>query len=552
MNIKCKFNKNTDTNIFHFTDEKKENIIIPKNIINTTNNKNIYYEKINWNDFIIHFDRNMERIIKKCEDNNILIIINFSQKHKDILKKFNDYIKNLKNTENILQNITIINETNNNKDVLYYEKNNSNKDIFKKIINVFPSRGELFANDEDFFNKIKLDTSIPKTIDISKNIMYVFKQKGGEIKNIIIRVMDTKSKTKLLKDQWWFKWYFSIPHCGDIRLLQATGTCWLNSAINSLFMIESITNMIQENYQNNKNNNKEYEIKFSEFEKNKNLKNLINSLVYNLIINKTKAKYDDGNFLAHLASLIKCEYSKQSIENFDTKKCKHKNFGDGGDSYEAIKILLTNILGEKFVTFFDLHETLGGFDDYNLLYEKYKKTYEEFEKTINEYNSEIKKHHIDENKVYYLKNKYEELTKILKIYIEELDKINKNAQKINIKNYDIENLKLYENKNLNLNDILVFKGDFDTIKQNIKINNTNYKLQSSIIQLISKKINHVVSGIICNKEYYIYDSNNIFVKNDWYKGKNEIEKIFMDDNMKNVYGNKIIYDFIYVLIYVKF
>jgi hypothetical protein len=539
-NIICQFNKDSETYIYHFTDEK---LLNTQNIINITNDENIYYEKIEIKNFLNNFDRNLEKIIKKCEENNILIVINSNDDISDLLTKFNHFINKLKLTECLLHNVTIINITNNNKKVLYYEKNKNNDDIFKKIVNVFPTKGDLFINDEAFFEKTLLNINIPKTLDTQKNIMFTFKQKGGEIKNIIIRVMDTESKTKMLQDQWWFLWYFSIPSCANIRLLQATGTCWLNSAINSLFLIEDIAEIMKKRFEENKNK-EEYKIKFRDYEKIKNLKILCNSLVYNLIIQKTKAKYDDGNFLAHLSTLVKCEYTNQP------KKCKNKNFGNGGDTFQAIKILFKYILQNNDYTHINIYNIISGYDEYSELWHKYKKIYDEYTNLINEYNIEIKKQYYDEYKVKKLKSKIEDYNEVLNLYVKKLKNLEENTKNISIRNYNIENIDLY--KNNNLNKILFLCGEFDNnIKTNIKIKENKYKLCSCIIQLKSKKMTHVITGIVCKNIYYIYDSNNLFFRCNWNKGESEIKNIFEQAKFKKIYGNTMSFDHIYVLIYIK-
>lgn len=51
-----------------------------------------------------------------------------------------------------------------------------------------------------------------------------------------------------LIDQWWFKWYFSVPPCLSSRLTQSTGTCWMNSIINSLFFVPEIITLLTTKY----------------------------------------------------------------------------------------------------------------------------------------------------------------------------------------------------------------------------------------------------------------------------------------------------------------
>lgn len=533
MEKSCFFNKDSDTHIYHFS---KEKLIETQNNINVTNNKKINYEKMDENDF----EKQIDNIINRCKNNNILIIIN-SIDFPNLYTKINIFLEKMKTKSYVLQNITIINYTQNNKLVLYHVINKKKEEMFKKIINVFPLEENLFSNDDSFFANSKININIPKTIDPDKNILYVFKQKGGNIKNIIIRIMRTTNLSTKLKDQWWFLWYFSIPSCANIRLLQSTGTCWINSAINSLFLSEKILDIIKMRY----TNKDEYKIKFKDFEKHKDTKKLCNALVYNLAINKTKAKYDDGNFLAHFASFIKCEYMDEP------KKCKKKNYGDGGYAFEAIQILLNNIIEKNDFTCIRLFAIIGKYDEYDEIYKKYVETTEKFNENIDNYNDEIKKQNNDEYKAKY----YTTLIKENEKKINELEEKIKTIQELwknvddECKKYDIDNNS--ELKNFDANKILVFSGSFDkNIRQNIIFNGKQYKLCASIIQAkFSGGETHVVSGIVCNDKYYVYDSNNVFLKCDWYKGGEEIQYSFESQQMKNLYS-KILFDKIYVLIYI--
>jgi hypothetical protein len=283
----------------------------------------------------------------------------------------------------------------------------------------------------------------------------------------------------------------------------------------------------------------EYKIQFKDFEKNKNAEKLCKSLVYNLAINKTKAKYDDGNFLAYLASLIKCEY------NGVNKKCKNIKYGDGGDAYEAIKIILKYTIEETDFTYIDIYNLVLKFDKYDEIYEKYTAKYKEFEKITNEYNAEIKKKYYDEYKAKYLRDKFDELNEQIKIYVEKLNKINDEVKNTSITNYNLDDNKIFEQ--YDTNKILIFRGDFNkNIKEIITFNNIKYKLCGSIIALNFEKQTHVISGIICNNIYYIYDSNNILLQCDWNKDSDiHIKKTL--ENKKTKYK----FTQIYVLIYIS-
>jgi hypothetical protein len=240
----CYFDKNLASTIYHFSNQ---NLSSTHDIINNITGKKIYYKKININDSIEDY---LEEIIKHCEKNNILVYVDSISEPKFIYQ-INDYLKKFVNTNNIFHNITIINYTNNNKNTIYLIKNKEDKLIFKKMVNIIPlfSEDPVFANDKNFFVDLIKNVNVSKNLDANNNETYTFMQKGGEIKNIIVRLMETYSYSDLLRDQWWFQWYFDLPPCANVRLLQSSGTCWLNAVINSLFMIDNIAQIFKSRYE---------------------------------------------------------------------------------------------------------------------------------------------------------------------------------------------------------------------------------------------------------------------------------------------------------------
>lgn len=541
----CEFNKNLDVNIYHFT---TENLTNTENITNTTTEKKINYKKITSSDNIQQI---IEKTIDECNEKNILIITD-SILIQNISGIFNKYLENnIVNKEIYLHNISIINYTNDNTKVIHLVYNKDKKEIFHKIVNVFPKKEDYFINDTDFFKNISLNRNISKTIDTDKTIMYTFKQKGGEIKNITIRIMNTDSKSTDLTDQWWFKWYFHIHPCANIRLLQSSGTCWVNSAINSLFLVEKIANFIKKRYNKLSDvKKKEYIISLKDFNDcNYKLEQILFSLVYNLIINKIKAKTNDGNFIGYLASRIKCKYKKEKEQD----KCKDINYGDGGDSGNAIKIIIKYLLKQKNYLFLDIEQII--YQDYNKLFKKYEKKNKKLEKIIDEYNLTIKMNQNNETKkiIDELKIKYDELNLLIENLETDLKKSEEIANSINLFDIDIDNNKIFENIFAKKTPpIIIFKGNFNlNIKKYISLNEQKYELCSSTIILNISGEEHVISGIICDNISYVYDSNNIFVATKWYNGENGLDNYFSNNDTIEFYGNKIKFSKINCIIYIK-
>jgi hypothetical protein len=120
----------------------------------------------------------------------------------------------------------------------------------------------------------------------------------------------------------------------------------------------------------------------------------------------------------------------------------------------------------------------------------------------------------------------------------------KNYENIYFKYFTfISNLQSKYNKEHNI----IYIEKISNINYNIKykfINNNKYKLVCSILHIINtdNNIDHVVVGYICNKKYYIYDSNNINIEIDWRYKQNIL-------NINNYNGN---YKFeSYINIYIK-
>ena len=202
--------------------------------------------------------------------------------------------------------------------------------------------------------------------------------------------MDTNSMSDRVIDQWWFSWYFHIPPCAHIRLLQSSGSCWVNASINALFMITRIGNLFIDRYNDLSRNKKEkYKIELNDFGNKKyGLKELLISLMYHLLIKGTKPQDNDGNFVGYLSSHINC------VENKKKEKCNDIRYGDGGYPQDAVKHILETLLYK---------EDYLMLNDEDKLNKSYKKTtYPSLILIFGEKKENIKKRIIFDNKKYIL------------------------------------------------------------------------------------------------------------------------------------------------------
>jgi hypothetical protein len=487
----CEFNKDLDVTIYHFTTEILTNT---NSIVNPTTGKSIEY-KINSNFDEQKFNTLLDEIIKTCSNKNILIIIN-SILLPSIVNLFNKYCTTDAFKKKLLKNITLINLTNNNKNVLYLYKNENNIEIFRKNINIFGYNIDILLNDNNFLTGVNPNKNFIKQVDDTKDLIYTTRisQKGGELKDVNIRNMKTDNNTTKLEDQWWFKWYFSIPPCLSSRLTQSTGTCWMNSIVNSLFFVTDIIKLLEIKY--NSIPNKDIDtITFNKFNFTYDLNTLLFSLVNNLLIKKSKASTNDGNFIGIIASKVKCLYSKEKGD------CNTIEYGDGGDPFEGIKIVLKEIFNDDYISY-----CLSLADENKILVDKYNS-----------------------------KNDKDLLARITKnnILISEMNEKDTLTITEDLKNFfmNIIRVKLYPK-------ILILRENIFK-NNNIKIDEYNYKLCSSSILL--NGYDHAIAGIICNDKSYIYDSNNIIVESNW--PKEDISEYINNEKTKELYTDKKVISF---------
>jgi len=546
----CEFNKDMDVTIYHFTTENLTNI---ENIKNPTTNKNIKYIKISKNLDEIEFTNLFEEIIITCSNINILIIIN-SILLSSIYNLFNKYCTTDKfKKNNLLENITLINLTNNNKKVLYVYKNNDNIEIFRKNINIFGYNTKISINDNTFFNNIMPNKNFIKEVNTDNEEIgqISFQKKGGAKVLVNIRLMYVYYNSTDLVDQWWFRWYFSVPPCLSTRLTQSTGTCWMNSIINSLFFIPEIIDLLTTKYNSLPNKDIIDKIKFNNFSCiacNYDLKILIFSLINNLLINKRKASINDGNFVGIIASKVKCKYENK------LEKCDDIKYGDGGDTYKGLEVILKEIFSDDNIYYsISIEEKIIKYQ--NKIVEKINENNQDRNKLVLEINNKIEEYNKQNSddkleKIKLLEEKIKDLDKLIKILnnsLLELKKLFRTASN----DSDISSNKEIKKFVLNIIEvkkypkILIFNKNI--FYSNINIGFYNYKLCSSSISL--NGIDHAIAGIICNNKSYVYDSNNIIVETNW--PHKDISNYLTNETTRELYSNELSFRQFGYLIYIR-
>ena len=578
----CVYNKSLDITIYHFYTEnlinnnpfdeslQTQNVVIqkltvPSIIKNPTTNKNIIYHKQNRFMSTDDFKKLIDPIIEACKINNVLIIIDsrfdpdppVTEHKKDVYKLFNECFFNC---QNLYENITLINLTDDNTKVLYLYKNSMGLEIFRKNVNIIPYDTTLSLNERNFFSNMEPDKNYIKEVDFSKEpgdffVAFPTSQTGGTKHNVNFRKMNIKNTPPdsiKLVDQWWFKWYFSVPPCLSNRLMQATGTCWMNSIINSLFFVPKIEELLKNEYAKLDNKSIINNITLTQIGCTTckyDLKTLLFSLVNNLLINKKKAQTSDENFIVNIASKVKCMYAYEN--EIDDTKCigsrKDKHYGDGGDPYAGIKIILRNFFGVDSKLFYYYsyeEEQTKKYDEYIIKFKKFKEMEVMYNNQVDIFNASTKSQ-AEQDTIQKAKDNLknsenekkepEEVMNKFRAYNENNGTSLQFAIKKELKQEWQKFLKdMIGEKNpqiliLRYNEFFELGEPAKDIQVSLQC---TYKLCSASISL-DPNFAHAIAGIICDGRKYVYDSNNIIVETDW--PNNDIKKYLDSGEFKKFY-----------------
>jgi hypothetical protein len=508
------------------------------------NNNNFKYDYTKTNEYEFNEYKfniyNLEEKIGEILEEKTKVLIYFEGIDNTNLKKIINILDQHKNFK--LFNVTIFNKIT-NADLaipLFFTK--SNIKTYKKILNIFPFDIAITVCSETTFELLKL---VNKSIDVVINnnepkdkcytIWYQTNMKGG-FKNInqqrfVFRLMETKY-SEILDQTWWFKYYFNIPVCAYGRISQSTGTCWCNVILNICFLTPGISTLLIEKFNNLDSEYKKYiNEKYKEINDinncNDKLKNIIFGIINIILINKKKATTLDGNFISEIAARIKG--IAQNNDEFYYKNLDEKlQYGDIFNPLVGFYIFLDTIL-IKNIDY--MHLELYGFGD---LTQKY-----DFLSSI--------PNGLERDKVIDDINKINDLFDFTLNLIDKFPDPNKNISiKLSDIIYNLEQINI-----TNLPNIIIVPVIGKCTKEIIYINDTEYKLQSSVINYRIETTNdfHSVSGLNCNEKYYIYDSNDIISYTKWNNGiYNEYIDMLNDYYNQNNYN----YDFyLFFCIYIK-
>ena len=307
----------------------------------------------------------------------------------------------------------------------------------------------------------------------------------------------------------WIIDLINTPSVLEYRLLQISGTCWLNVILNSLILNNYLRNIIKiyVDYYWEKYEDKQ-PLKYHEFrdeEKVINIKYLLFSLFRNYF-NGVKPNIDK-DILIFLAALIKSYSEPEDEYNRLYQFIKHNRLNTEGSPYTKkhnryylCKANNLNLLRERYCTKPNVNiEQLEKLNDACGYKHDNKSICDNFDKDTDEEKGFIYGNGANE--------KY--ITEVLSIIFNL--KINFDTKiQLNIKGYQYV---LY----------------LSTTEENLI--RKGYTLCSCVIITHNRK--HVICGTIIDSKYYVYDSNGIWVLEDWTK-LNTYEYIQMKEYKKKI------------------
>jgi len=462
----------------------------------------------------------------------------------DYKQKYIKYKLKYINLKNIYQNKSIQygGGKNKYKKEVFYEISKLNR-----IFNTNTSLKSINKIEKKINTKLKkniLNRQIPNKIDENKiykinNLKYEFYKNiklNERYHNKYIDVLKNSILSKDLYDSGFYEYQFKLrqylSECGLNRTTQLYGTCWFNVVINGCVFGDHIRGRIVQllmNYKNKIGENKMDKL-IERIDKTKTKLKSFSSLKS---FEKNNIDTNDFNAFEHLIALFYKILCNEGLRN--TEKNKYDNFKLTNLAV-SIKMAGTNKRVNVKILNDIAYIAIYGFDILIFLLNKFIDTDHHIKYNnqneyalINENHLNVIYVNIDEKRNY--TNNFDFLYNlhIRNLEIDINDKDNNIYEHIRFnKGVDLMNIN-------NLNFVIMsyeFSGD-KKIPHEIYciVNNkkTLFKLEFAvlILYLDDQKISHVINGLICNGDYFLYDSgSNNYFHFDWTNLEN--------DNLENV------------------
>jgi hypothetical protein len=296
---------------------------------------------------------------------------------------------------------------------------------------------------------------------------------GGGERTAFLRLMATGQPAPEkdgvhLESLWWYRWFFSVPPCANGRLVQLSGTCWFNAALNIVLLSPMLSvvihGIVDEFFKSNSKDAKRLEKWSLEScfnpKKPPTIREMLFVIVNHVFRRGERFRSTDENKMLPFAGRVKNAYRNNAfgfnaaVGKFDasnwTKRGEldSESYGDGGFTWQGIDAMLRSVFPGKDVQLMQL------------------------------FNNDFKD--------------------------------------------VVAHVKGYARMNGgHMPKIIVMNCSQGGIKEDapmtIKVNDRTYTLDGAAITGYSYggEQGHAVAGLICNKVPYIYDSNNFVAVADW-------------------------------------
>lgn len=360
-------------------------------------------------------------------------------------------------TGNMLGNVTVIN--------CFTDLEHTIPDMsfVRKVVNVIPPRKMVMSRN---------------LLTAERDILYKGERRTVNLIRLKQDDCDDASfhfKTPLV-DRWWHIVFVSkVPVCAENRLVQTSGTCWWNAAVNILILTDAIAALLQMAWSDLPKGYKET-INGMALETCPSpkmpLKDFLFVLINQIVIKGDRARQSQKNFSKVGARMTKLMYSrKQDQTQILLSDVQEEN--EAGDGGMGLQVCLKELFVEGF--------------HFNMI---------NFRREWKAFNHEIARTST-------LKWEYNRLQNHVKSITAERQLWKKFPHPLII--------------------ILHNTGFLHHCPLTISVNSAMYTLESAVMNIADVEdleVNHAIAGVTCHAPSlvrYVFDSNNILVTDDWTK-----------------------------------
>jgi len=396
-------------------------------------------------------------------------------------------------------------------------KDNKNVgDVFEYLTNL-KKEGKKEEEEElkkDNENRSKIISKIPSEIKLPP-IIKPFKKEGI----VFFQIRNTLPPDNPLEVEkwWWYRWYYAVPPCASGRLVQMTGTCWFNAALNTILLSPIISRfLIIQWYSLKKEERESYEKQDIQtcLIRRPDIKTMLYVVIYNILIKNTKMSLNKGNlvvgFAARVATFIKEKgrLEKSGIDN--ASNISSLQISEGSDPGQAIELLLKATISDHFNSFYISNNIKL---DKNIL-------------NISDTNNKLNGN-----------NKLKSLSNIILL---KNSKILSEERKEELKKEELKSEKQKNEEKKHMTRTKYFESLPLELTISIDDKQDDYVLEAGIISVLGVANDHAIAGLLCNNVPYIYDSNNVTVISDWTNNEYEPYTNALREKKINNYGIKLL------------